>query len=212
MSARFDIDVDLQRGGFRRHVRIASDARVLALVGTSGSGKTSLLHAIAGLVRPRTGRIAVDGRVLFDAAARVDVPVHRRAIGYVFQDGRLFPHLDVRANLLYGAGDTRDAFDSTVALLGLETLLSRRTPTLSGGEVQRVALGRALLARPRLLLLDEPLAMLDPERRDELLPYLERVRDASAVPIIYVSHQRAEVERLADAVHRVDALSPAGPD
>lgn len=212
MSLRFDIDVDVRRGGFRRHVHIASDARVLALVGASGGGKTSLLHAIAGLVRPGKGRIAIDGRVLFDAAARIDLPVHRRGVGYVFQDGRLFPHLDVRANLLYGADGHREAFDATVAMLGLAPLLARRPATLSGGEVQRVALGRALLARPRLLLLDEPLAMLDPGRRDELLPYLERVRDASAVPIIYVSHQHDEVRRLADAVHRLDAVSPAGPD
>ncbi|WP_407910015.1 ATP-binding cassette domain-containing protein [Lysobacter claricitrinus] len=203
-----DIDVLLQRGGFERRVRLQSASRVVAVVGASGSGKTSLLHAVAGLVRPVDGRIEVAGDVLFDSSRGVDVPAHRRRIGYVFQDGRLFPHLDVRSNLLYGArhasaGETR--LDDVVELLALAPLLARRTGGLSGGEVQRIALGRALLAQPRLLLLDEPLSMLDADRRDDLLPYLQRVRDESGLPMIYVSHVPAEVARIAQDVHRIDA-------
>ena len=203
----FELDVVVRRGAFERALRVRSEARTLALVGASGSGKTTLLHAVAGLLRPSRGRIVVDGRVLFDADARIDLPAHRRRIGYVFQDGRLFPHRDVRANLLYGlhgGGAHRFAFDRVVELLGLDPLLARRTTALSGGETQRVALGRALLSQPALLLLDEPLSMLDLDRRDELLPYLVRVRDEARLPMIYVSHQPDEVRRIADAVHRLD--------
>ncbi|AXK73642.1 ATP-binding cassette domain-containing protein [Lysobacter sp. TY2-98] len=204
------IDVRLRRGGFERRIRVESASRVVAVVGASGSGKTSLLHAAAGLVRPVEGRIEIAGDVLFDSAHRIDVPAHRRRIGYVFQDGRLFPHLAVRANLLYGAAHaprpTGTHFDDVVELLALEPLLARRTAGLSGGEIQRIALGRALLAQPRLLLLDEPLSMLDPDRRDELLPYLQRVRDESGLPMIYVSHVPAEVARIAQDVHRIDAI------
>jgi molybdate transport system ATP-binding protein len=204
--SRYLLDVTLRRGGFERTVRIDSDANVLALVGASGSGKTSLLHAVAGLLRPSRGRIEIDGETLFDSAHGIDVPAHRRRIGYVFQDGRLFPHLDVRRNLLFGAsrpGHARFGLDAVVALLALEPLLSRRVGALSGGEVQRIALGRALLSQPRLLLLDEPLSMLDPDRREELLPYLQRVRDDSALPMIYVSHVADEVARIAQDVHRI---------
>ncbi|HEY4560290.1 MAG TPA: ATP-binding cassette domain-containing protein [Lysobacter sp.] len=201
------IDVLLRRGGFERHVQVSSDARVLALVGASGSGKTSLLHAIAGLLRPVRGHIEIAGQRLFDAERRVDVPTHRRRIGYVFQDGRLFPHLNVRGNLLYAApGDAsaaRAQLDHVVDLLALGPLMSRRTVGLSGGEIQRIALGRALLSSPRLLLLDEPLSMLDPDRRDELLPYLQRVRDEHALPMIYVSHAADEVARIAQDVYRL---------
>lgn len=205
-AATFDIDVHLVRGRFERRVRLRSEARVLALVGASGSGKSSLLHAIAGLVRPRAGRIALGGRVLLDREARIDLPAHRRRLGYVFQDGRLFPHLNVAGNLRYGAPREpgRIAFDDVVELLGLSPLLTRRPVALSGGEAQRVALGRALLSQPRVLLLDEPVSMLDFERRDELLAYLERVRDVAALPMIYVSHHPGEVARLADDVHRLD--------
>ncbi|WP_133499883.1 ATP-binding cassette domain-containing protein [Cognatilysobacter terrigena] len=202
------IDVRLRRGGFERRVHLQSASRVVAVIGASGSGKTSLLHAVAGLVRPVEGRIEVAGECLFDSARRIDIPAHRRRSGYVFQDGRLFPHLDVRANLLYGAPrealPTATRFDDVVDLLALAPLLTRRTAGLSGGEVQRIALGRALLAQPRLLLLDEPLSMLDPDRRDELLPYLQRVRDGSGLPMIYVSHVPAEVARIAQDVHRID--------
>jgi molybdate transport system ATP-binding protein len=201
------IDVTLRRGDFERSVCIESDARVLALVGASGSGKTSLLHAVAGLVRPSRGHIAIAGETLFDAAQGIEVPAHRRRIGYVFQDGRLFPHLDVRGNLLYGArGSTKGGFtfDAVVALLALAPLLARRVTGLSGGEVQRIALARALLTQPRLLLLDEPLSMLDLDRREELLPYLQRVRDETALPMIYVSHVADEVARIAQDVHRLD--------
>ncbi|MGY3264163.1 ATP-binding cassette domain-containing protein [Lysobacter sp. HA35] len=204
-----DIDVVLRRGGFERHVRLQSASRVVAVVGASGSGKTSLLHAVAGLVTPLEGRVEIAGETLFDSSRRIDVPAHRRRIGYVFQDGRLFPHLDVRANLLYGArqspSNAATRFDDVVELLALAPLLARRSNGLSGGEVQRIALGRALLAQPRLLLLDEPLSMLDADRRDELLPYLQRVRDESGLPMIYVSHVPAEVARIAQDVHRIDA-------
>lgn len=204
------LDFSLRRGAFERCVSIRSERRVIALVGDSGAGKTSLLHAIAGLLRPQRGRIEIGGRCLFDAAAGIDLPAHRRRIGYVFQDARLFPHLDVRRNLLYGLhGEARAAprfqLDAVVELLGIDALLSRSTAGLSGGEMQRVALGRALLSQPQILLLDEPLSMLDMNRRDELLPYLQRVRDEIALPMIYVSHYPDEVRRIADEVHIVGA-------
>ena len=206
------LDIVIERGtrsadGFRRHVRVADDARVIALAGHSGAGKTSVLHAIAGLIRPREGRIEIDGRCLFDTAEGIDVPVHQRHVGYVFQDARLFPHLTVRGNLRYGrrgGGAAAFAFDDVVALLGIGTLLKRRTANLSGGEAQRVALGRALLSQPRILLLDEPLSNLDQARREELIPYLQRVRDETSLPIIYVSHSASEVEQLTRAVHTLD--------
>lgn len=208
-AASFLIEVELRRGGFNRRIAIRSEQRVIAVVGDSGAGKTSLLHAIAGLLRPLRGRIEIAGRCLYDSAARVDVPAHRRHIGYVFQDARLFPHLDVRGNLLYGLrGDARRAprfeLDAIVELLGIGALLQRGTAGLSGGEMQRVALGRALLSQPRILLLDEPLSMLDMNRRDELLPYLQRVRDETSLPMIYVSHYPDEVRRIADEVHVLD--------
>ncbi|WP_091634016.1 ATP-binding cassette domain-containing protein [Lysobacter sp. cf310] len=202
------LDFTLRRGVFERSVSIRSQQRVIALVGDSGAGKTSLLHAIAGLLRPQRGRIEIGGRCLFDAQAGIDLPAHRRRIGYVFQDARLFPHLDVRRNLLYGLrGEARVAprfqLQAIVELLGIGALLPRSTAGLSGGEMQRVALGRALLSQPQILLLDEPLSMLDMNRRDELLPYLQRVRDEVALPMIYVSHYPDEVRRIADEVHIV---------
>ena len=204
---RFDIDIALRRGEFARRVRIADDARVIAIEGASGSGKTSMLHAIAGLLRPRGGRIAIDGRVLFDAASGIDLPVHQRRVGYVFQDLRLFPHLDVRGNLRYGLRGNMPArfgFDDVVALLGIGHLLDRTTANLSGGEAQRVAIGRALLSQPELLLLDEPLSSLDRARRDELLPYLRRLRDDVSLPMVVVSHHDDGLRALADAVHALD--------
>lgn len=202
------LDIELQRGAFRRHIRIEDDARVIALSGHSGAGKTSVLHAIAGLVKPLSGHIEIDGIRLYDSARDIDVAPHRRRVGYVFQDTRLFPHLDVRRNLQYGrhAGEVGNAFgfDAVVALLGIEPLLQRCIANLSGGETQRIALGRALLSQPALLLLDEPLSMLDQARREELIPYLQRVRDETTLPIIYVSHSADEVKRLTDAVHVLD--------
>jgi len=201
-----DIDIRLRLGHFERHVRIAEDARVLALTGPSGAGKTSVLNAIAGLVRPVAGRISIDGRMLFGSDSGIDVPTHRRRIGYVFQDARLFPHRDVRANLLYGRHGARGdgaafALDAVVDLLGIGHLLGRRPANLSGGEAQRVAIGRALLSQPAILLFDEPLSSLDQARREELIPYLQRVRDEIALPMVYVSHTEDDVRRIAHAVH-----------
>lgn len=202
------LDIELKRGRFERHVRIEDPARVIALVGPSGSGKTTVLNAIAGLVAPRSGRIEVDGRVLFDSARGIDLPPHRRRVGYVFQDARLFPHLDVRGNLLYGRHAATDGprfeLDPVVSLLGIGDLLRRRTGNLSGGEAQRVAIGRALLSQPAILLFDEPLSALDQARREELIPWLQRVRDEVRLPMLYVSHHPEEVRRLAEAVHRLD--------
>lgn len=199
------VDLQLRRGAFERRVHIEDTARVIALSGHSGAGKTSVLHAIAGLVRPLSGHIEINGQRLYDSARGIDIAPHKRRVGYVFQDTRLFPHLDVRRNLHYGrhAGDAAPsfAFDAVVELLGIAPLLARRTANLSGGEGQRVALGRALLSQPALLLLDEPLSMLDQARREELIPYLQRVRDETTLPIIYVSHSTDEVKRLTDAVH-----------
>ena len=205
---RFELDIALRRGGFARRIRIADDARVLAIEGASGCGKASTLNAIAGLLRPVEGRIAIDGRVLFDGARSIDLAAHTRRIGYVFQDLRLFPHLDVRGNLRYGmhAGAPGSfSFDDVVGLLGIDGLLARRIANLSGGEAQRVAIGRALLSQPSLLLLDEPLSSLDAARRAELVPYLQRLRDQLDIPMVIVSHQDAELRALADAMHRMDA-------
>lgn len=201
------VDVLLERGAFSRRVHLREDARVVALTGHSGAGKTSVLNAIAGLLRPAHGRIEIDGRVLFDDAAGVDLPAHERHVGYVFQDARLFPHMSVRRNLLYGRRRPSDprtprfSLDDVVALLGIGALLRRRPANLSGGEAQRVAIGRALLSQPRILLLDEPLSSLDQARREELIPFLQRLRDQTALPMVYVSHSLDEVERLTATVH-----------
>lgn len=191
---------------------------VTALFGQSGSGKTTIVNAVAGLMRPDTGRIKVDGLVLSDSETGYFLPPHRRKIGYVFQEARLFPHLTVRQNLLYGwffAGRPSDAgfFDRIVDMLGIGHLLTRRPAALSGGERQRVALGRALLARPRLLLMDEPLAALDETRKAEIMPYLERLRDEGGVPILYVSHSPGEIARLATTVVLIESgrVITAGP-
>ena len=201
-----EVDIEHARDSFRLQVRFAAQPGVTALFGRSGSGKTSLVDIVGGLIRPDRGRIAVDGQVMVDTARGIFVPKHRRRVGYVFQDSRLFPHLSVRQNLLYGrwfargpdgaAGD----LGSVVDLLGIGRLLDRRPDSLSGGEKQRVAIGRALLARPLLLLMDEPLASLDESRRAEIMPYIERLRDEAGVPILYVSHSVAEVARLATTV------------
>jgi molybdate transport system ATP-binding protein len=199
------VDIEKRLGDFQIAAKFESDGHVTALFGSSGSGKTSIVNMIAGLIAPDRGRIALDDTVLFDSTARVNVPAHRRRIGYVFQEGRLFPHLSVAANLDYGrrmSGLDRDesAVRNVVELLDIGHLLQRRPGKLSGGERQRVAVGRALLMRPRLLLLDEPLASLDRTRKREILPYLARLRDESQVPMIYVSHQAGEILRLATQV------------
>ncbi len=200
-----DVDIRHRLGGFALDARFTTQGRLTALFGHSGAGKTSLVNIIAGLLRPDHGRVVIDGRVLVDTAAGVFVPRHRRRIGYVFQEPRLFPHLSVRQNLRYGdwftpGRERRESFAHVVELLGIGGLLGRRPGLLSGGEKQRVAIGRALLASPRLLLMDEPLAALDDPRKAEILPYVERLRDDSRVPIVYVSHSVAEVSRLASTV------------
>jgi molybdate transport system ATP-binding protein len=194
------VDVQLSRGSFALDARFdAPTPGVTALFGRSGCGKTTLVNLLAGLLPGARGRIVVNGAVWLDRARGINVPAEQRRIGYVFQDARLFPHYTVRGNLLYGAPREAAAgdFDDVVDLLGLAPFLDRRPASLSGGERQRVALGRALLSQPRLLLLDEPLASLDVSRREEVLPYLERLRDAFAIPMVFVSHQFDEVLRLA---------------
>ncbi|HVK89984.1 MAG TPA: molybdenum ABC transporter ATP-binding protein, partial [Mycoplana sp.] len=193
-----DVDIRHAQGAFNLHARFRSDGKLTALFGPSGSGKTTVVNAIGGLVRPDHGRIAVQGRVLVDTKKGVFVPKHRRRIGYVFQEGRLFPHLDVRQNLLFGRWFTprrerKTGFEDVVELLGIGHLLDRRPGTLSGGEKQRVAIGRALLADPQLLLMDEPLASLDDARKAEIFPYIERLRDEGGVPIVFVSHSVPEI-------------------
>lgn len=192
-------------GAFTLDIQLSAPCGVTALFGRSGSGKTTIVNAVSGLLRPHAGRVAIDGKVLVDTARGIYVPPHRRSVGYVFQEGRLFPHMTVRSNLLYGRwfsglGSGGRELDRIVDMLGLGALLSRRPGDLSGGEKQRVAIGRALLSAPRLLLMDEPLAALDDARKAEILPYLERIRDAADVPVLYVSHSVAEVARLATTV------------
>jgi molybdate transport system ATP-binding protein len=198
-----EIDVEKRLGAFTLAARFSTPAEgITALFGRSGSGKTTLVNMLAGLVRPDRGRIAIGGEVLFSSEDGIELPPERRRLGYVFQEGRLFPHYSVRGNLTYGRrhGTARDApgLDAIVALLGLEGLLDRRIGDLSGGEKQRVAIGRALLAEPRLLLMDEPLAALDAPRKAEILPFIERLRSALGIPVIYVSHAMEEILRLAD--------------
>jgi molybdate transport system ATP-binding protein len=219
MSPLLDISVEHRLGGFTLAASFTSDGRLTALFGRSGSGKTSLVNVIGGLIRPQAGHVIVDGQVLVDTRRGIFVPKHRRRIGYVFQEARLFPHLTVRQNLLFGRwftprgeADGKD-LPAVLDLLGIGHLLDRRPSGLSGGEKQRVAIGRALLARPRLLLMDEPLASLDEARKAEILPYIERLRDEMAIPIIYVSHSVAEVARLATTLAIVDqgTVKACGP-
>jgi molybdate transport system ATP-binding protein len=204
------VSVQKRLGQFNLQATFAGAGGVTALFGPSGAGKTSIINMIAGLVRPDDGRITLGDTVLFDAAAKIDVPVHRRHIGYVFQEGRLFPHLSVAHNLAYGRWMSGLPFDAdkqerVIRLLDIGALIHRRPGKLSGGERQRVAIGRALLLQPRLLLLDEPLASLDAPRKADILPYLERLRDEAGVPMVYVSHQADEARRLATAVVRIEA-------
>jgi len=204
------VEIEKRLGDFTLGARFESAGGITAVFGPSGAGKTTLVNAIAGLIAPDRGRIAIDGTVLFDSERRINLPPHRREIGYIFQEGRLFPHLSVSHNLDYGRrmrGLPADAkqLERIVGLLDIGHLLERRPGKLSGGERQRVAIGRALLARPRLLLLDEPLASLDAARKREILPYLERMRDEVGVPMVYVSHQAAELRRIATSVVRLEA-------
>ena len=200
-----DVDVAQRLGDFELEVAFRADAPIVGLFGRSGAGKTSLVNALAGIARPLRGRIVVNGESLFDSDRGIDLPPERRRLGYVFQDDLLFPHLNVEANLLYGYHRAPAAArviepEHIIDLLGLRRLLRRLPDALSGGEKQRVAIGRALLAQPRLLLMDEPLASLDVARRDEVLRYIELLRDDLAIPIVYVSHSVAEITRLADTV------------
>lgn len=214
------VDISKQLGDFSLQASFASEGRVTGLFGASGAGKTSLINMIAGLLKPDRGVVTLDGETLDDTSARVHVPPHRRRIGYVFQDARLFPHLDVRLNLDYGRRMNRLAEDSAqrkrvVDLLDIGDLLGRRPGQLSGGERQRVAFGRALLSKPRLLLLDEPLGSLDEGRKVEILPYLVRLRDDAGIPIVYVSHSPEEVRRIATTVVRLDGgsvVATGGPE
>lgn len=201
----FDVTVDRRLGDRSIHAAFSSEGGLTALFGPSGAGKTSILNMVAGLLRPDSGRIVLEDEVLFDGATGVDIPARLRRAGYVFQDGRLFPHKRVRENLLYGweladpEGRWMDLTEAS-SFLGIEHLLDRWPRTLSGGEAQRVAIGRALLSGPRFLLMDEPLASLDKARREEIMLVIERLRDELKLPILYVSHDRDEVERLATTI------------
>ena len=204
------VHVERQLGEFAVNVSFTSDTAATALFGPSGAGKTSVINMIAGLLKPERGRIVLGDDVLFDSATGINVPAWRRRIGYVFQEGRLFPHFSVRRNLDYArwiSGHTRNPnqFSHVIEMLDVGHLLDRRPGKLSGGERQRVAVGRALLMQPRLLLLDEPLASLDAARKRAILPYLERLRDDARVPLIYVSHNAAEIRRVVSRVVRLES-------
>jgi molybdate transport system ATP-binding protein len=214
-----EVDVSHRLGTFKLDASFTCQAAgITALFGRSGAGKTSLVNILAGLLRPERGRIVLRGQTLFDSRRGIDLAPERRRLGYVFQEGRLFPHLSVRHNLLYGfrrapAAERQIGLDRVVGLLGIEALLERRPGALSGGEKQRVALGRALLANPRLLLMDEPLAALDQPRKDEILPFIEQLKHELDLPIVYVSHSMQEILRLADTLvlmshGRIEAVGP----
>jgi len=205
----FDVSVKALLGEFDLDVSFRSESMVTALSGPSGSGKSSIVAAIAGLYRPARGRIVVNGKTLFDSERRIDLPANLRGVRVVFQESRLFPHFTVAQNLMFGrwlAGKKRDRqFDEVVSLLGIEPLLARRPRKLSGGERQRVAIGRALLAEPKALLLDEPLASLDAGRKNEIIPYLTQLVANAKTPILYVSHARDEIERMAQTIVKIDS-------
>lgn len=192
----FDLDLTKRLGEAEISCRVEAGDGLTVLFGPSGAGKTSVLNMVAGLIEPDAGHVRVAGETLFESAAGIDVPVAERRAGYVFQEPRLFPHLRVRANLLYGRRDGGLDVDETIALLGIADLLDRWPRTLSGGEARRVAIGRALLSDPRFLLLDEPLSSLDRARREEIMTLIERLRDAVRLPILMVTHDRDEAVRL----------------
>lgn len=201
----FEVDISRHLGGRIISARFTADRGITALFGPSGVGKSSILNMIAGLLQPDSGRISVGGEVLFDALAGIDLPPERRRLGYIFQDGRLFPHKRVRANLLYGHDlappeERWMGLEEAADFLGIAHLLDRWPRSLSGGEAQRVAIGRALLSAPRFLLMDEPLSSLDLPRRDEIMMVVERIARELKLPILYVSHDRQEIDRLADTV------------
>lgn len=206
-----EVDLRHSQGAFTLQAAFSAGKGLTALFGPSGSGKTTMVQLVAGLIRPQTGHIRFDGEVWSDSEAGVFVPAHRRGLGYVFQEHRLFPHMSVRDNLVYPTrfrGVSRAERDGELsriaALLRIETLLDRMPQALSGGEKQRVALGRALMAKPRLLLMDEPLSALDEGLKSEILPDLERIRDVEGIPILYVSHSIDEIARLATRVISLD--------
>lgn len=211
------VDIRRRAGGFALAAAFEAPAGVTAVLGRSGAGKSTLVAAIAGLVRPDAGRISLDGDALFDSERRTDLAVRKRRVGVVFQESRLFPHLSVRSNLLFGRRRRRDArepaFDQVVEMLGIGALLDRRPRSLSGGERQRIAIGRALLSGPRALLFDEPLAALDSERKAEVLPFLEAMTRETALPVLYVTHALEEARRLADRLVVLEAggVVAAGP-
>jgi molybdate transport system ATP-binding protein len=203
-----EIAATLSRKRFKLDAHVALTHRVTALFGPSGAGKSTLLNVIAGIAHPDSGRIVIDGVALFDAQQKIDIPVHQRQIGLVFQDHRLFPHLSVEKNLRYGAHRFESAaqqkgLEEITALLELGSLLRQKPYQLSGGEKQRVALGRALMSKPRLLMLDEPLASLDKRLKSQILPYLKRVAEEVEIPMIYVSHSMDEITQLTDHVMHI---------
>jgi molybdate transport system ATP-binding protein len=199
------LDVTMRQQAFVLHVRESASVEVLGLFGPSGSGKTSLLEAIAGIRTPDEGEIRVAERLLFSSTQRINVPPRHRHIGYVPQDAMLFPNMSVKGNVLYGraARDNQQTLESLVEILELQHLLERAVDRLSGGEKQRVAIARALMTRPSILLLDEPLAGVDRDRRDVILPYILRIRKELHVPLIYVTHDEAEMNSIADRVLRL---------
>ena len=204
-----DVDIAGQRGDFNYALSFKSEANVTALFGVSGAGKSTLIDAISGHVQPENGRIAVGDSVFFDMVNRKNLDVRKRRIGYIFQDPRLFPHMNVKRNLTYARWAGRRnkkaaSFDDIVEMLGLGDLLTRMPANLSGGERQRVAIGRALLSDPRVLLMDEPLTGLDHWRKMEIMPYFERIANEGGVPIVYVSHDLDEVVQLADHMVLMD--------
>ena len=201
------IDVRLKKnfGAFDIDIAFTSETNgITVLAGPSGSGKTSIISMIAGLVKPDSGRIFINDRLLFDSDRGIDCPIQKRRCGYIFQDGRLFPHMSVQRNLLYGVHSDASRLGEISELLGIDHLLTRMPGKLSGGEKQRVAIGRALLMRPEILLMDEPLASLDAQRKDELLPYIARLPEQFRIPIFYVTHSRREILRLSDELIRIE--------
>ena len=206
---RLELDLEFRRGALKLSAQTTIEGGTTGICGPSGSGKSTLLALIAGLLRPQRGFIRFDGTALTDLGHGVFVPPWQRHFGLVFQDGQLFPHLSVRQNLLYGwqrlqPDERRLELDQVTQLLEIEPLQERRTAQLSGGERSRVALGRALLYSPRLLLMDEPLSALDDRLKEQILPFLKRVRDETRIPMLYVTHSRAEVEYLAERVLRIE--------